>query len=168
MESSTDGHDAFREHRKSSTYWLGVAQEGFELVDKLEAIMPSFVRRRYRIVGLTSSSLELSPLTVPTDDPMAGDALHADVNKLFVFLLSKGKASSNPEDGVPSRSLTKWNGAVRYDFTLEGLLGFEDGLRVSIGGLPAGSACHITKKVTGTRVVEDVEYEMVCDDEPKG
>ena len=56
-------------------------------------------------------------------------------------------------------------GLISYTFTLVGLPGFEDGLEIIVGRLPAGSACHITKKVKGTRVVEDVEYEMVCDDE---
>lgn len=163
-----EAHDAFREHRKSSAYWLRVAQEGFELVDKLEAILPSFVRRRYRIGGLATGSVELSPSTFDADDPVAVDRLHADVNKLFIFLL--GKRTGTEGDGAapepPSRSLTTWNGKVKYDFTMTGLPGFEGGLTIVISGLPAGSACRITKKVTGTRVVENVEYEMVCDDEP--
>ncbi|GAF96841.1 unnamed protein product, partial [marine sediment metagenome] len=54
-------HDAFREQRKTSLYWLRKATEELDLLDKIEDILPSFVRRRYRISSLTDSRLTLSP-----------------------------------------------------------------------------------------------------------
>jgi hypothetical protein len=159
---SNNEHDAFKEQRKSALYWLNKSTEELALLDKLEDVLPSFVRRRYRIGSLSTGRLSLSPSGPTTDDPEEADKLHADVNKLFVFLLGKCEGIANQEP--PSRSLEEWRGCIRYDFTLEGLPGFEDGLVISIEHLPAGSACHITKRVTGTRVVEEVEYEMVCED----
>ncbi len=177
VESTTEEHDAFREQRKSALFWLRKGTEDIDIVDRLEGLLPSFVRRRYRITGLyrreglraPSGTLDLCPVDVPKDNVVAADALHADVDKLFDFLLTKRHAVVDivaPER--PARGLVAYNGLIRYEFTLAGLPGFEGGLTVIVNGLPAGSACHITKKVTGTRVVEDVEYEMVCDDEPPG
>jgi len=166
MDTSTDGHDAFREQRKVALYWLRNYTGDLDLLNKLEGILPSFVRRRYRFGALWGeSSVEIAPLTSVTDDPSdntEADKLHADVNKLFLFLLERGET---PQDqGVPKRTLAG-SGRIKYEFTVKGLPGFEKGLAVTVSGLPAGSACRITKKVKGTRVVEDVEYEMVCDDE---
>ena len=160
--------DAFREQRKASLYWLRKATEEFEVLDKIEDILPSFVRRRYRIGSLSALSLSLWPQAFDTDDPKAADALHADVNKLFIFLIDKceGGGAQGLSAGQPTRTLTKWNGQVGYSFTLYGLPGFEKGLRIEVNGLPAGSTCHITKKVTGYRMHEESEYEMVCGDEP--
>ena len=39
------------------------------------------------------------------------------------------------------------------------------GLETMVSGLPAGSACHITKTSKGTREVEEFEYTMECDDQ---
>ena len=158
--------DAFREQRKISLYWLRKATEEFDILDKIEDILPSFVRRRYRIGSLTSMSLSLWPQAFDADDPEAADALHADVDKLFTFLLGKRTDQTEYLDEKPTRTLTKWNGQVGYNFTLAGLPGFGQGLRIEVNGLPAGSACRITKKVTGYRMKEESEYEMVCDDEP--
>ena len=169
-DHQADQHDAFREQRKSSLYWLRISQEELATLALLESILPSFVRRRYRITHLIRSSesrrgsLSLVPAEPVADDLAAANALHADVDKLFGFLLGKRHDNSDAPER-PARSVAH-GGLIRYVFTLTGLPGFERGLEVTIGGLPAGSACHITKKVKGTRVVEDVEYVMVCDDDP--
>ncbi len=174
-DHQADQHDAFREQRKSALYWLCKATADLEVLDRIEDILPSFVRRRYIITSLyrwepttgkAHGSLALSPVNFDKDDVKAADALHADVGKLFDWLVNK-RPEVEQGDGSsrPARGLTEWNGTINYEFTLTGLPDFEGGLRVAINGLPAGSACHVTKKVKGTRVVEDVEYEMVCDDE---
>ncbi len=171
-----DQHDAFREQRKLALYWLRKSTEDLEVLDLVEDIMPLFVRRRYVITGVTRrgderamGSLDLRPLNWDEvkDDVKAADALHADVDKLFNFLLARRQDNDNQglTQERPSRRVVKYNGLITYDFHLTGLPGFEGGLTVIFNGLPAGSACQVTKKVTGTRVVEDVEYEMVCDDD---
>ena len=158
-------HDAFKEQRRTSLYWLRKATDELELLDKFEDILPSFVRRRYRIGSLTPYNLRLWPQAFDANVWGAADALHADVDKLYAFLLGKRHDNGGQVVLPPSRSLTKWNGQVSYSFTLSGLPGF-DRLQVEISGLPAGSACRITKKVTGYRMHEESEYEMVCEDEP--
>ena len=158
--------DAFHDQRRTSLYWLRKATEEFELLDKLEGILPSFVRRRYRIGNLTPYSISLWPQAFDADDPAVADALHADVGKLHAYLLKKRADQTEDLNKKPTRTLTKWNGQVNYKFTLAGLPGFEKGLSFEVSGLPAGSACHITKVVTGYRMKEEAEYEMVCDDEP--
>ena len=155
-------HDAFKEQRKSVLYWLRTTIEELDVLDKLEDILPSFVRRRYRFSSVGPHHLSLSPAdTVDENDVQSADALHADVNKLFHYLVGKTK------EDIPAKPERKviWNGSIAYSFSIRGLPGFEGGLTVDVGGLPAGSACHITKTVKGTRTVEDVEYTMVCDDE---
>lgn len=159
----TDEHDAYGDHRKSSLYWLRYAQEGLENLERIEGLLPSFVRRRYIIQSLGSSYLHLAPVDVG-DGVVAADALHADVNKLFVFMLKKREAGEGPDPTPPARGLASHDGTIHYEFTLTKLPGFES-LRVFVGGLPAGSACRITRKVTGTRLVETVAYEMECDDD---
>ena len=159
----TDEHDAYRDHRKMSLYWLRYASEGLDNLEKIEALLPSFVQRRYTISSLTAFSVTLCPVSAG-EDLAAADALHADVNKLFVFLLGKCEAGEDSRRSLPVRELTFHTDTIHYDFTLTKLPGF-DKLHVTVAGLPAGSACHITSKVTGTHEVEDVEYEMVCDDD---
>lgn len=177
MTDQAKQHDAYRSLRKSSLYWLEKATKEIEILDRIEILLPSFVRRRYIISSLyrwepsqgasAHGSIDLAPVNFDKDDVKTGNALHADVGKLFDFLLTKCPEVEQGEDSLrPARGLTAWNGLIHYEFTLAGLPGFEGGLRVTVNGLPAGSACHIIKKVKGTRVVEDVEYEMVCDDEP--
>ena len=173
-KDTTTEHDAFREQRKSALFWLRKGTEDIDIVDRLEGLLPSLVRRRYRITGLyrreglttPTGGLDLSPVDIVEDDVAAADALHADVDKLFDFLLTQRQPADPTVDPErPTRGLVAYNGLIRYEFTVAGLPGFEGGLTVIVSGLPAGSACHVTKKVTGTHVVEDVEYEMVCDDE---
>jgi hypothetical protein len=173
-KDTTDQHDAFREQRKAALFWLRKGVEDLDIVDRLEGLLPSFVRRRYRITGLyrnerlraPSGTLDLCPVDVAKDDVAAADTLHADVSKLHNFLFGKCPPEGPyPKAAPPTRTVNKWDGLVRYEFFLPSLPGFEGGLTVTISRLPAGSTCHITKKVTGTRVVEDVEYEMVCDDD---
>ena len=177
-KDTTEEHDAFREHRKSAHYWLDKATKDLEDIDRMEPLLPSFVRRRYTITSLcrwepptgkAQGSLGLSPVNFDKDDVKAADALHADVGKLFYWLVNK-RPEVEQGDGSsrPARGVTKWNGTINYEFFLTGLPDFEGGLRVTITGLPAGSACHVIKKVTGSKVVEDVEYEMVCDDDEPG
>ncbi|KKN09190.1 hypothetical protein LCGC14_1049180 [marine sediment metagenome] len=172
-DHQAEQHDAFAEHRKNSLYWLRNYQEELATLALLEGILPSFVRRRYRIASLHRIAdvgrgyLSLEPAGPITDDLATANALHADVDKLFGFLLGKCQGADGAPER-PTREVTASTGHVRYEFTLSGLPGFEDALDVTIGRLPAGSACHITKKVKGTRVVEDVEYEMVCDDDAPG
>ena len=171
-DHSTEQHDAFAEQRKSSLYWLRNYQAELSTLSLLENLLPSFVRRRYRIVRLSRTDeirkgiLSLEPVKPVVDDVAAANALHADVDKLFGFLLGKCQDNGTPNPNRPHREVMTYSGLIRYEFTLTGLLGFEGGLEVTIGGLPAGSACKIIKTVKGTRVVEDVEYEMVCDDAP--
>lgn len=167
-------HDAYREQRKSSLYWLRSSVEELDILDLVESIMPTFIRRRYRFTSLsrtmrgreTSGSISLMPAKVE-DSVEAADALHADVKKLFGYLALKCGAGSPASSDLrpPDRTLSM-GGLVGYEFTLCGLPGFEAGLWVTIQGLPAGSACHITKTLKGTREIEDFEYTMVCDDEP--
>ncbi len=159
-------HDAFREQRKNSLYWLSKAAEEFSVLERLEDILPQFVRWRYRIAAMSATSLDLQPVTVVDDDVEAADLLHADVTKLFDFLLTKRVDTVEPDPERPTRRVVKYNGSISCEFTIRGLPGFEHDLHVTIAGLPAGSACQIIKKITGSRVVEDVEYEMVCDDAP--
>jgi len=155
-------HDAYREQRKTSLYWLRKVTGELDLLDKIEDILPSFVQRRYRIGNLTPSSLSLWPQE-PANGPEAADALHADVDKLYTYLLGQHPDQTYKK---PRRTLVKWSGQVGYSFSLNELPGFKQGLRVEFNGLPAGSNCQITKKVTGYRMQEESEYEMVCEDEP--
>ncbi len=167
-------HDAFRVQRKSALYWIRTSGEEIETLDMLEDIMPEFVKRRYRISTVGRSirgsesegTISLLPLEVVEDDVKAADALHADVTKLLDFLSNKCEVhnNQNPPPMKPIRKLA-FNGLINYEFALCGLPNFEAGLHVTFSGLPAGSACHITKTLKGTRTVEDYEYEMVCDDE---
>ncbi len=168
-------HDAYRSLRKSSLYWLEKATREIEILDRIEILLPSFVRRRYIIsslyrwepsTGKAHGSLDLSPVNFGKDDVRAADALHADVGKLFDWLVNK-RPEVEQGDGSsrPARGLTEWNGTIHYEFTLTGLPGFEGGLRVNIAGLPPGSACHITKISKGKKVVEEFEYKMDCDDD---
>ena len=169
MNNQTEQHDAFREQRKSSLYWLRNYQEELATLALLESLLPSFVQRRYRIVSIyrlrdgRNGSLSLVPVETVVDDLAAANALHADVDKLFGFLLGKRQG----KDGAPEQPTrdVAHDGLIRYRFSLDGLSGFEDGLDVTVGGLPAGSACHISKVSKGKREVEEFEYKMVCDDE---
>lgn len=172
---TTTEHDAFREQRKSSLYWLEKTTEELAVLEILEDILPTFVRRRYRIATISRSagppsatgSLGLQPVTVADDDVEVADRLHADVTKLFDFLLTKRVGDVDMVIERPTRRVVRYNGTIICEFRITGLPGFEGGLEVSIGGLPAGSACRIIKTVTGSRTVEDVEYQMVCDDAPE-
>lgn len=165
-------HDAYREQRKSSLYWLRLGAKELETVDWIEAFMPDLVRRRYRITNLYryehgdvhSGGIHLNPVAFE-DTVEAADALHADVNKLFNFLVEKCEHLNDVVVSVPIRSLGH-AGTISYAFSLTGLPGFEHGLSVEFHGLPAGSACHIVKEVVGTSTVEDVKYSMTCDDDP--
>ncbi len=163
-------HNAYSELRKSSMYWVKKAVADIEALELIEAIMPSFVKRRYTISSLYKSetsamgSIELYPYEADKDDVKAADALHADVGKLFDYLFSKCEDRSE----VPPRPTRRlaWNGLIQYTFRLTGLPGFEKGLDVTVSGIPAGSACRIVKKVTANRMVQDFEYTMECDEEP--
>ena len=174
-KSTTEQHDAYRALRRAAQLWLNKVAQELEVIERLEDLLPDFVRRRYiigtvyrweRTEGKAHGAIELAPVDIDKDDVKAADALHADVGKLFDWLVNK-RPEVEQGDGSerPARGLTEYNGTIHYEFFLTGLPGFESGLRVTINGLPPGSACHITKKVTGTKVVEVVEYEMVCDDE---
>ncbi len=168
-------HNAYREQRKSSMYWIRRSADELDVLDMLEDILPSFVGRRYRFVSISRHEqrdgeawgrVEIVPSEpVKEGDVKAADALHADMDKLFKFILSK---RVNPDPDVrlqePVRGLTL-TGSIRYDFVVSGVPGFEGGLDVLISGLPAGSACHITKTFKGKREVEEFEYSMVCDGE---
>ena len=172
-------HDAYREQRKSSMYWIRESTKDLEVLDMLEDVLPSFIARRYRFISISRHEqreggawgrMEIVPaeyvkIVAGKEDVKAADALHADVNKMFKFLLSK---RVNPDSDVrlqePVRGLT-YSGSIRYDFQVNGLPGFEGGLDVLVSGLPAGSACHITKTSKGTREVEEFEYTMECDDQ---
>ena len=168
-------HNAYREQRKNSMYWLHKAVEEMEALNLIEDIMPSFVQRRYRIISLhksevgTSGNIDLCPVDVVEDNVEAADALHADVDKLFDYLLDKRRVLkvAGEEFPRPTRRLA-WNGLIQYTFRLVNLPGFDDGLSVTMSGLPAGSACRVVKKVTANRMVQDFEYEMECDDEQGG
>ncbi len=170
-DHQADQHDAFREQRKSSLYWLRNYQEELATLALLESILPSFVRRRYRFAYIhrtaeaKKGALSLEPVRPVTDDLGAANALHADVDKLFGFLLGKCQGGDSVPER-PTRAVTASTGLISYAFTLVGLPGFEDGLEITVGRLPAGSACHITKVSKGKREVEEFEYKMVCDDEP--
>ena len=172
MTTETDTHDAFAEARKSARYWVRVSNEELHILDLLERLLPSFVGRRYRISSINrvesesgnTGRLTLAPVA-GEDSVEAANALHADVAKLYDYLLGKREPGSYPEQVLPIRKLG-YNGTITYEFTLRGLFGFEGRLDMTISGLPAGSACRITKKVTGTKVVDVVEYEMECDDDP--
>ncbi|KKL57523.1 hypothetical protein LCGC14_2234610, partial [marine sediment metagenome] len=168
-DHQADQHDAFREQRKSSLYWLRNYQAELATLALLENLLPSFVRRRYRIASLhrleKRGYLSIEPAQTVTDDLMEANALHADVDKLFGFLLSKCPEDGNGAPEQPTREVAASTGLIRYEFTLAGLPGFEDSLEITIGRLPAGSACHITKVSKGKREVEEFEYKMVCDDD---
>lgn len=175
MTDQAEQHDAFREQRKTSLYWLRKATDDLETLELVENILPQFVRWRNIISNVSrnermdTGALDIHPVgEVAEGDVAAADALHADVTKLFDWLL--GKRHDNGLQGLtqerPSRRVVKYSGLITYDFRLTGLPGFEGGLSVTIAGLPAGSACRITQKVTGYRMVKEAEYEMVCDDEP--
>ncbi|KKL87947.1 hypothetical protein LCGC14_1929660 [marine sediment metagenome] len=175
MTTEPEQHDAFREQRASSLYWLKRATEEFEVLEMLEDILPQFVRWRYRIATISrradshiaTGSLGLQPVSVVDDDVDAADRLHADVTKLFDFLLTKRVVADGAGDPErPTRRVVQYNGTILCEFRITGLPGFEGGLDVNIGGLPAGSACRIIKTVKGSRIVEEVEYQMVCDDAP--
>ncbi len=161
-------HNAYREVRKSSMYWVKKAAADIEALELIEDIMPSFIKRRYTISSLykseTSSTgnIELYPYEADKDDVKAADILHADVGKLFDYLFSKCEDRSV----VPPRPERKlaWNGLIQYTFRLRGVRGFEAGLDIKVGGIPAGSACRIVKKVTANRMVQDFEYTMECDE----
>ena len=167
-------HNAYREQRKSSMYWIRTSAEELDTLDLLEDILPEFVGRRYRFIsisrhqpkeGVAWGRVEIVPSEpVGKDDVAAADALHADVNKLFRFLLSKRVNPDLAIVGEPVRSLT-YSGSIRYTFGMRGVPGFEGGLETMVSGLPAGSACHITKTSKGTREVEEFEYTMECDDQ---
>ncbi len=165
-------HNAYREVRKSSMYWVRKAAADIEALELIEDIMPSFVKRRYTISSLhkseTSSmgNIELFPYEADKDDVKAADILHADVGKLFDYLFSKCEDRSVTPPR-PTRRLA-WNGLIQYTFRLVGLPGYEAHLDVTVSGIPAGSACRVVKKVTANRMVQDFEYEMECDDEQGG
>jgi len=170
-------HNAYREQRKSSMYWIRISTEELVVVDRLEAILPSFVGRRYRFVSISRHQpqpgkaygrVEIAPSEpVDKDDVKAADALHADVDKLYSFLGSKRTDPDLVKPAKPVRDLT-YGGNIRYTFDMRGVPGFEGGLEVTVSGLPAGSACHITKTSKGVREVEEFEYKMECDDEAAG
>lgn len=167
-------HNAYREQRKSSMYWIRTSADELDVLDMLEDILPAFVGRKYRFVSISRHQpreggawgrIEIVPVeTVKEDDVKAADALHADVTKLFSYLLIK---RTNPDIAEPNPPVRKvdYVGHIRYDFIVNGIPKFEAGFDVVVSGLPAGSACHITKTSKGVREVEEFEYEMVCDDD---
>jgi len=168
-------HDAYREQRKTSMYWINISTKELNALDLLEEILPSFVARRYRFTTVSRyeeeggreawGRIEMVPAElVKEDDIEAADALHVDVDKLFKFLLSKRTNPDIEEVAEPVRGLA-YSGSIRYDFQVTGLPGFEGGLDVLVSGLPAGSACHITKTSKGKREIEEFEYTMECDDD---
>lgn len=180
MTTETDQHDGFRDLRQTGEFWSDYGKRMTEGVDLLAALMPDFVRRRYTVTYYYRSegdepygSLYLGPVESGQKDTETANARHADVTKLFNWLLDKRTAPDTTEGAEPQReprepkrTLDRNNGSITYDFRIDDLPDFPQGLTVTVGGLGAGSACHITKKVTGTHEVEDVEYEMVCDDDP--
>ena len=169
-------HNAYREARSSSLYWIRTSTEELGTLEKLEDILPTFVRRRYRFIcisrhqpkgGEAYGRMEIVPAETVKNDVEAADALHADVTKLFDFLLTKTTNPSLTKTNLPVRKLDHI-GRISYDFIVTGIPGFLAGLDVKVSGLPAGSACHITKTSKGVREVEDFEYKMKCDDEQPG
>ena len=104
-------HNAYREQRKSSMYWIRTSAEELDTLDLLEDILPEFVGRRYRFISISRHQpkeggawgrVEIVPSEpVGKDDVKAADALHADVNKLFRFLLPK---RVNPSSTLPPRA----------------------------------------------------------------
>ena len=172
-------HDAFQNLRRAGEYWKRFGEEQLEGADLLEGFLPDFIRRRYIVDHFYRSSdrakahgsVKLMPVDGGTEDPKVANVLHADVNKLFRWLLNKRgdvaiDAPPHQEPVKPKRSVNSI-GSIRYEFTINDLGEFPDGLAIEFSGLGAGSACRITRKVTGTHVEEDVTYEMVCDDDPK-
>jgi len=167
-------HDAYREQRKSSVYWIRTSTEELDTLDLLEDILPGFVSRRYRFISISRHQpregeawgrVELIPAEgVKEDNVKAADALHADVLKLYNFLVTKCTNPTLVKPNLPVRHLNHV-GQIRYDFIIAGIPNFEGGLDVVISGLPAGSACHITKTSKGKREVEEFEYAMECDDQ---
>ena len=131
-------------------------------LNKLEELLPSFVAGRFRFIAISENYLSMFPFAAESFDP---DSMHADVYKLFKFLVKKrvdnGNIGLSPD--APSRIINKNSGLITYHFTLHGLP--MDPLSVEISGLPVGSKCEVIKHVKGTRVVEDVEYELVCEEE---
>lgn len=170
-------HDAYREQRKSSVYWIRMSTQELDILDLLEDVLPAFVGRRYRFVSISRHEpseggawgrVEIVPVEqVEEGDVKAADALHADVGKLFSFLLTKRTNPDLVEPNPPVRTLD-YMGHIRYDFIVNGVPRFEAGLGVLVSGLPAGSACHITKTIKGKREIEEFEYTMECDDEAPG
>ncbi len=171
-------HNAYREQRKSSMYWIRTSAEELDVLDLLEDVLPAFVGRRYRFVSISRHQpkeggawgrVEITPakyveIANGKEDVKAANAFHADVNKLFRFLLSKRVNPDLARVAEPIRDLT-YGGSIRYTSDMKGVPGFDAGLEVVVSGLPAGSACHITKTSKGVREVEEFEYKMECDDE---
>jgi len=170
-------HNAYREQRKTSMYWIRTSAEELDILDMLEDVLPTFVGRRYRFVLISRHQpredkawgrVEIVPSEpVKEDDVKAADSLHADVGKLYTFLLSRRMGPDFRTPNLPVRKVDHM-GYIRYDFNVSGIPGFEAGLDVLVSGLPPGSACHITKTPKGVREVEQFEYTMECDDEAPG
>lgn len=169
-------HDAFVNLRRAGRYWKRFGEEQLEGADLLEGFLPDFIRRRYTVEHFYRSSdrakdygsVKLMPVDGGAEDTAVANVLHADVNKLFRWLLNKREAAEGEtrrEPAKPKRSVNSV-GVINYEFTIDDLGEFPDGLAIEFSGLGAGSACRIIKTVTGTHEVEDVTYEMVCDDDP--
>lgn len=179
-ETKPDQHDGFQDLRRTGKYWTDYGERMTKGADLLEALLPDFVRRRYTVSYFYRSDGDkpygvatLYPVDGGAEDTEAANIVHADVNKLFDWLVKK-RTTPDPaeapalrqEPWKPRRSLDSGNGSISYELKVCDLPDFPQGLTVTFAGLGAGSACHITKKVTGTHEVEDVEYKMVCDDDP--
>ncbi len=154
--------NAFARERKDCAANLRYTAERLVALDQLEELLPAFVARRFRFMGIAENYLSLYPAEPENADP---DSLHADVYKLFDFLVKKRVDSGN--SGLlahdPTRTVNKSSGLISYRFTITGLP--MSPLSVEISGIPVGSKCEIIKHVKGTKTVEDVEYELVCEED---
>lgn len=172
---------SFNAYRRTQAAQLEFFARSLKVAEIIDPVFPAFVGNRYRVEsiyedpGYGGNRGRYTVVLQPDLDKMPrgkADSLHADVDKLYTYLVGKRNSDGNGDCLIePTRSAQSWGGkdgegAIKYRMVVSHIpeLGGKH-LEVNINGIPEGSKCKLVRTPKGEpRQIQDYTVELVCED----